>query len=238
MLGAVGQIALGPRALGMVNFPGAWVAIGWLLGGACLLAGIALATATAGAASGAAVAQHDPRGEQCGRGDGGRPRPRRRAGRLHRSPARPAVGLAVRLLAHGRGEPGGTAPRARRRRGDDCRRDGRGTRRFRRTGHLHPQRQLPRDRRARLGAVPRDVARRGGRSSSCRRAGHARPRLRGRRRSPRWRLSTLCWARRPTSDCHHTKPAGLRRRFRFAAALAWTALAGGFLGSVASLDRG
>jgi hypothetical protein len=41
MLGAVGQIALGPRALGMVNFPGAWVAIGWLLGGACLLGGIA-----------------------------------------------------------------------------------------------------------------------------------------------------------------------------------------------------
>jgi hypothetical protein len=41
LLGAVGQIALGPRALGMVNFPGAWVSIGWLLGGACLLAGIA-----------------------------------------------------------------------------------------------------------------------------------------------------------------------------------------------------
>jgi hypothetical protein len=41
LLGAVGQIALGPRALGMVNFPGAWVAIGWLLGGACLLAGVA-----------------------------------------------------------------------------------------------------------------------------------------------------------------------------------------------------
>jgi hypothetical protein len=41
LLGAIGQIALGPRALGMVNFPGAWVAIGWLLGGACLLAGIA-----------------------------------------------------------------------------------------------------------------------------------------------------------------------------------------------------
>jgi hypothetical protein len=40
LLGAVGQIALGPRALGMVNFPGAWVAIGWLLGGACLMAGI------------------------------------------------------------------------------------------------------------------------------------------------------------------------------------------------------
>ena len=41
LLGAVGQIALGPRALGMVSSPGAWVAIGWLLGGACLLAGIA-----------------------------------------------------------------------------------------------------------------------------------------------------------------------------------------------------
>ena len=41
LLGAVGQIALGPRALGMVNFPGAWVAIGWLLGGGCLLAGVA-----------------------------------------------------------------------------------------------------------------------------------------------------------------------------------------------------
>jgi hypothetical protein len=41
LLGAIGQIALGPRALGMVSFPGAWVALGWLLGGACLLAGIA-----------------------------------------------------------------------------------------------------------------------------------------------------------------------------------------------------
>jgi hypothetical protein len=41
LLGAVGQIALGPRALGMVSLPGAWVAIGWLLGGACLLAAIA-----------------------------------------------------------------------------------------------------------------------------------------------------------------------------------------------------
>ncbi|HTB57010.1 MAG TPA: hypothetical protein VLC06_04010 [Polyangia bacterium] len=41
LLGALGQIALGPRALGMVSSPGAWVAIGWLLGGACLLAGIA-----------------------------------------------------------------------------------------------------------------------------------------------------------------------------------------------------
>jgi len=41
LLGAIGQIALGPRALGMVTFPGAWVALGWLVGGACLLAGIA-----------------------------------------------------------------------------------------------------------------------------------------------------------------------------------------------------
>jgi hypothetical protein len=41
LLGALGQVALGPHALGMVSFPGAWVAIGWLLGGACLLAGIA-----------------------------------------------------------------------------------------------------------------------------------------------------------------------------------------------------
>ena len=41
LLGAVGQIALGPRALGMVSSPGAWVAVGWLLGGACVLAGIA-----------------------------------------------------------------------------------------------------------------------------------------------------------------------------------------------------
>ncbi len=41
MLGAVGQIALGPRGLGMVHFPGAWVAIGWLLGGICVLAAIA-----------------------------------------------------------------------------------------------------------------------------------------------------------------------------------------------------
>ena len=40
LLGSLGQIALGPRALGMVSLPGAWVAFGWLLGGACLLAGV------------------------------------------------------------------------------------------------------------------------------------------------------------------------------------------------------
>lgn len=41
LLGAVGQIALGPRGLGMVHLSGAWVALGWLLGGVCLLAAIA-----------------------------------------------------------------------------------------------------------------------------------------------------------------------------------------------------
>ncbi|HVV48327.1 MAG TPA: hypothetical protein VHO06_01590 [Polyangia bacterium] len=40
LLGSVGQVALGPRALGMVQQSGAWVAIGWLLGGTCLLAAI------------------------------------------------------------------------------------------------------------------------------------------------------------------------------------------------------
>jgi hypothetical protein len=40
LLGSVGQVALGPHALGMVQQDGAWVAIGWLLGGACLLAAI------------------------------------------------------------------------------------------------------------------------------------------------------------------------------------------------------
>jgi hypothetical protein len=41
LLGAVGQVALGPRALGMVTGDGAWVALGWLVSGAVLLAAIA-----------------------------------------------------------------------------------------------------------------------------------------------------------------------------------------------------
>ena len=41
LLGAVGQVALGPRTIGMVEGDGAWVAIGWLVGGALLLAAIA-----------------------------------------------------------------------------------------------------------------------------------------------------------------------------------------------------
>ena len=214
MLGAVGQIALGPRALGMVNFSGAWVSIGWLLGGACLLAGIArrrrrlapllaqpwpsTIRAVGNVGEVGNVDNVDRTTEDA--------RSRRRAGHLDRSPARPAVGLALRLLAHRRGEPGGAAPRARRRRGDDRRRDGRRARRSRRPGPLHPQRQLPRDRRARLGAAPRDVARRRGRGSR-RRAGHAGPRSRRRWRSPRWRLAALRRACRPAarSSPHETR---------------------------------
>jgi hypothetical protein len=41
LLGAVGQVALGPRAVGMIHLGGAWVALGWLIGGACVLAAIA-----------------------------------------------------------------------------------------------------------------------------------------------------------------------------------------------------
>jgi hypothetical protein len=41
LLGAVGQVALGPRTLGMVTGGGAWVALGWLLSGALLLAAVA-----------------------------------------------------------------------------------------------------------------------------------------------------------------------------------------------------
>src|SRR5579862_6395496 len=41
ILGAVGQVALGPRAIGMIHLGGAWAAIGWLAGGACVLAAIA-----------------------------------------------------------------------------------------------------------------------------------------------------------------------------------------------------
>jgi hypothetical protein len=40
LLGAVGQVALGPRGLGMVHFTGAWVAIGWLVGGLALIASV------------------------------------------------------------------------------------------------------------------------------------------------------------------------------------------------------
>ena len=40
MLGAVGQVALGPRAIGMIHLGGAWVALGWLAGGVCVLAAI------------------------------------------------------------------------------------------------------------------------------------------------------------------------------------------------------
>jgi hypothetical protein len=41
LLGAVGQVALAPRTFGMVEGNGAWVALGWLVGGALLLAAIA-----------------------------------------------------------------------------------------------------------------------------------------------------------------------------------------------------
>jgi hypothetical protein len=39
LLGSIGQVALGPRAIGMVHADGAWVALGWLV------AGLLLATA-------------------------------------------------------------------------------------------------------------------------------------------------------------------------------------------------
>jgi len=41
LLGSVGQVALGPHGIGMVHFDGAWVTLGWLFAGTCLLAAIA-----------------------------------------------------------------------------------------------------------------------------------------------------------------------------------------------------
>ena len=41
LLGSVGQVALGPHGVGMVHADGAWVTLGWLTGGLCLLAAIA-----------------------------------------------------------------------------------------------------------------------------------------------------------------------------------------------------
>ena len=102
LLGAVGQIALGPRALGMVQFPGAWVAIGWLL------AALASwrdrpAPAAAGGAPVVPLADRDPlaleRGTEEDLAHVAAP------GHLGQSPARPALGFAMRLLAHGRGSP-------------------------------------------------------------------------------------------------------------------------------------
>ncbi len=39
-LGAVGQIATGPHALGMATDAGLWVALGWLIAGACVFAAV------------------------------------------------------------------------------------------------------------------------------------------------------------------------------------------------------
>ncbi len=64
MLGAVGQVALGPRTLGMVHADGAWVAIGWLVGGVCPAGGDRAAPAPAGPGAGAPRPDGDPRGAQ------------------------------------------------------------------------------------------------------------------------------------------------------------------------------
>ena len=165
LLGAAGQLAVAPYAVGMVTDTGLFVAAGWLMTGILLAAAAARRRRRLGSAARHAVADaHRVRSRRAGA--------RRRRGRVRRSAARAPVQPPVRVLAYGPRRPGDARARTQRRQRHHRGRVGAGVRRLRQRGHLHPQRQLPRDRRARLGAAPRDVA--GARRVAARRGtGHA-----------------------------------------------------------------
>ena len=152
LLGAVGQLAVAPHALGMVTDTGPFVAVGWLMAGVLLALAARRQPAPPGRAAGHAGADRDRvRARRAGA--------RRSRGDLGRSAACAAVQPPVRVLAHRPRRTGDARARAQRRKRRDRRRDRAGVHRLRQRGDLHPQRQLPRDRGTGLGAAHRDVAR-------------------------------------------------------------------------------
>ena len=104
---------------------------------------------------------------------------------------------------------------------------GQASRRLRQRGHLHPQRQLPRDRGPGLGAAPRDVAR-ARRDAARRGTGHDDLRS-SRRARPSGAACRPCSRGGAGAPLIVTtrNPLAIRTELRFAAAFAWTLVASG-----------